>query len=73
MHVKILLWSGFVIWLYTKQTEDGSQAEKPLAASAMGQYQKPNEDMKLHQRKDHSQIVLLRTSHIAHTLYWIRS
>lgn len=70
MHVEVLLWSGFVIWLYTKQTEDGSpEQRKPSEASAIEQYQKPSEDVKLHPEKRtvKSQIILLKDFTHAHT------
>lgn len=46
-----------------------TEQRKPLAASAIEQYQKPNEDVKLHPEKRtmESQIVLLKDFTHAHT------
>lgn len=70
MHVKVLLCFGFVIWLYTKQTEDGGPGQrKPLAASAIQQHQKPSEDVKFlpELRTMKSQIALLKYFTQGHT------
>lgn len=68
--LKVLIWLGFVIPVYTKQTEDGgSEQREPSTASAIQQHLKPNEYVEFlpELRTMKIQIALLKYFKLTHT------